>query len=158
MKVYLTFYLAIIISTFCFSQDDVFHNRNLPPQQLKQDFSILKSSLEYNHPDLYLYTPKERLDSLFFDIENELEKNRIAIDFFKLLTPLQHQIGNNHTVIMPPAEYLDYIKTKASLLPFILYFDDNSYYVLADGANEYILKEGAIIESCLLYTSPSPRD
>lgn len=85
MKVYLTLYLASITSIFCFSQNDAFQNGNLTPQQLKEDFSILRSSLENNHPDLYLYTPKEKLDSFFLNIENELESEKPPLTFLNYL-------------------------------------------------------------------------
>ncbi len=145
MKRLLTLYLTIGLSHFCFSQIEANGVKNLLPHQLKQDFSILRSSLVLNHPDLYLYCSKEKMDSLFLAIEDQLIVEMTPIEFMRLLTPIHHLIGNNHTLIMPPRKYINYINTVAKRIPFSLYYINNNFFVSVDGSNEYTLKEGVII-------------
>lgn len=147
MKKYLIIYWVIGFLSPCFSQIETGITNTLTINQLTQDFFILKSSLEGNHPDLYLYSSKTKMDSLFQTIEDKLVTEMTTMEFVRLLTPIHHLIGNNHTVIMPPNDYINYLKSGAKRLPFSLYFDNAQFYISVDASNEYILKEGAIIET-----------
>ncbi len=147
MKKLIPFCLGLLLANCCFAQNNDNGIQQLTPTQLQQDFTILKSSLQLNHPDLYLYCGKEKMDSLLANIENKLTDEMTNMEFFNLLTPIHALIGNNHTWIMPPKAYVNYIKTKAKRFPFSFYLDRDTLFVAVDGSAEYILKEGAIIET-----------
>lgn len=147
MKKLLLFWLGLLLANCCFAQSNTNKIKQLTAPQLQQDFAILKSSLALNHPDLYLYCGKEKMDSLFNSIENKLTNEMTNMEFFNLLTPIHALIGNNHTWIMPPKAYVNHIKTKAKRFPFSFYVDKDTLFVAVDGSAEYSLKEGAVIET-----------
>ena len=146
MKKRISFWIGLLIANCCFAQINANGIKQLTTSQLQQDFAILKSSLQLNHPDLYLYCGEEKMDSLFNSIENKLTDEMTNMEFFNLLTPIHALIGNNHTWIIPPKAYVNHIKTKAKRFPFSFYLDKDTLFVAKDGSNEYILKEGAVIE------------
>ena len=101
----------------------------------RQDFEILRKTIEQLHPDPYRYTNKEtfnsKLDSAYNAIQNELTE----IEFYRIIAPLVTQIKNGHTSISLPDTYYNGIV----LLPLKLVTFQERIYVhrdLLDKKNE----------------------
>ncbi|MEK9613147.1 MAG: hypothetical protein VW080_04390, partial [Flavobacteriaceae bacterium] len=63
-------YIIIVLPIFVFGQNEL--EITLTEEETKEDFQLLKNSILNYHPDIYLYTPKSKLDSIFSGIENSL--------------------------------------------------------------------------------------
>lgn len=118
-----------ITSTFIApKKDNINYLKYLHPvDKLKEDFAVLKEALEDGHPGIYDYTPKEKMDSLFNDIQNKINKPMASEDFRRLIYPVVANIRDSHT-ILEPVKY----SYPPILLPPVLF-----------GPEEGVLKIGA---------------
>ncbi len=71
------------------------------PDELKQDVDYAYKKLKKLHPNLYLYVSKEKLDSKFESLKNNLTKPLSSIDFYKKFTPVVTSIKQGHTSVFP---------------------------------------------------------
>jgi hypothetical protein len=104
----------------------------LSVSDLRKDFTILRTTLEEIHPDLYRYTSKQKFnrvaDSIFATIGTELT----MIDFYRRIAPIVTLIRNGHTAIRLPNSYYD----QMSLLPFRLVTFENKVYIRNDFSSQ----------------------
>ena len=114
-------------------------------EQLLGDLQIFESSLRQNHPQLFLYSSKQKLDSFFIEAKAKLKGDMKPIEFYRILTPILPMIGNNHTNISPPKSFIEFISTAAKRFPFSLFYQNGSLYVLEDASVEYTIREGSLI-------------
>ena len=101
------------------------NKENLPlisPEKLKEDFQLLKTSLEKTHAGLYPYTPKDSLDYAFNQIESSLNQPMTSINFYRKITPLLQLIGNGHTHFHAPPDFKTAINTTLLRFPFCCLF------------------------------------
>lgn len=120
---------------------------SLSASQLQEDLNILRVELERVHPGLYTYTPKSQLDTVFNNISTQLDHPLPALEFFRLLMPLHRAIGNNHTKIYPPEDYVQALTTHLPRLPFRLYWYQDTLFVTEDVSREHQIGQGSQITS-----------
>jgi len=123
------------------------YNNLLPVSELKEDLHILKKNLEEVHPGLYAYHSKEKFDTLFSEIEQNLKQPLTGVDFYRKLLPILPLIANNHTHIMCPEDYKDALANDLPRLPFRLYLKERRLFVNEDHSNEQIIGVGKEIKS-----------
>lgn len=143
-KILIPFIASLILSCFSIS-NCLFAQESLNEEQLLTDFQIFESSLRQNHPQLFLYTSKRKLDSFFIEAKQMIKENMSPLEFYQILTPILPMIGNNHTNILPPKSFIEFISTEAKRFPFSLHYHNDSLFVLEDASKEYIIKEGSQI-------------
>ncbi len=119
----------------------------LSPAELQQDLNILQTELQNVHPGLYTYTPKSKLDAIFKSIRTELDTPSTPLAFFRSLMPLHRAIGNNHTKIYPPDDYVDALTTQLPRLPLRLYWYQDTLFVTEDVSQENEIGQGSQIVS-----------
>jgi|GEM_PF-1441504 len=119
----------------------------LNPAQLRQDLVLLQTELEKVHPGLYTYTSKPQLDALWDNISTQLDAAMTPLQFFRLLMPLHRAIGNNHTKIYPPENYVKALTTDLPRLPLRLYWYQDSLFVTEDVSRENQIGQGSQIIS-----------
>ncbi len=79
---------------------------SFPAEALREDYRVLRTTLEKHHPALYWYTPKDSMD-LFFDryydqIADSMTRQEFGV---KVLGPLTGKIRCGHTSFGYPARY-----------------------------------------------------
>jgi hypothetical protein len=99
------------------------------PQQLQEDFQILRTTLEEAHPGLYTFASQAERDAQFDQLEAQLDRELTGIEFYRLIAPLVTDIHDGHTVIWPPADSPVYATDRDTFLPFRLRFIDGDGYV-----------------------------
>jgi len=72
------------------------------PGQLRDDFRVLRQSLEEAHPGLYRHTSRNELDRLFLEAEQSLDGPLDVFEFYRVLTPLVASVRCGHTNIELP--------------------------------------------------------
>lgn len=87
-------------------------------EQLKEDFSLLRTALEESHAGLTFYSPKKEMDRLFDRIDGQLVKPMTEPEFLKRLTLLIAGINDGHTGIQPSQDYQVYLSSKGIIFPF----------------------------------------
>lgn len=100
-----TILLTLIISAnFSSGQDLNIQEKLYSVDDLKKDLYFLKTKLENNHPNLYLYTQKSLINNTFDSIENSIDKPLSATEFYKRITIISSLIKDGHTIILPNSE------------------------------------------------------
>ncbi len=101
--------------------------QNLTPAQLQSDFNFLRQALEKQHPALYHYTPKNRMDQVFDSIQAQLQKPLSAQAFYSLLSLLNQEVKDGHTTLLPvqSEEEALYLPFRFTLVAGELYIDRN---------------------------------
>src|SRR4051794_20085454 len=67
------------------------------PQQLVEDFRIVREALEKGHPGIYRYVSKKTLDKQFDEAEKKLDHPMDVYGFFRILAPMVARIECGHT-------------------------------------------------------------
>ncbi|MFD2561479.1 S41 family peptidase [Aquimarina rubra] len=143
-KILVPFFTILVFS--CFSSSNcLVAQETLKKEQLLEDFQIFESSLRQNHPQLFLYTSEQKLDSFFINAKKLIKNEMSPIEFYKILTPILPMVGNNHTNILPPKSFVEFISTETKRLPFSFFYKNDTLYVLEDVSKEYLIGEGSIV-------------
>jgi hypothetical protein len=87
---------------------------------LKADLRFLRGKLERMHPELYRYTSKAELGSLFDSLESVIAGPMDEQQFLSLLELVPARIRNGHTMILPSAAAMEYYGTRGRSLPFLV--------------------------------------
>lgn len=112
--------------------------RKFSPQELRKDFSVMRSSLEEAHPGIYWYTNKQALDAKFDSVYNSLNDSLTMMDFYKRAAPVIAQIRCGHTRLIMRASRLskrDLNEDKAKGKPI---FNDIDFRI--EGHKLYVVK------------------
>jgi len=78
--------------------------RQFTVSQLKDDFTALRTAFEKKHPNIYLYTPKQRLDSMFDSLYIHIDRPMTMVEFYRHVTLLSSLIKDGHSYILPSDE------------------------------------------------------
>jgi hypothetical protein len=92
--------------------------RKFSAQQLQEDFSIFRGSLEEAHPSLYWYTPKDSMDLYFEDGRRQLTDSLTEGQFRKILSFIIAKIRDGHASVRPSKAAAEALGQNA---PFPLY-------------------------------------
>jgi hypothetical protein len=112
--------------------------KKFEPTQLREDFQIMRHSLEEGHPGLYRYTKKTDLDRIFDETENSLNHPMDFYEFYRVMALPIAAIKCGHTdVDLSP----DVRKETERLpwLPFDVKVLDSRAYIFRDYAKGGIL-------------------
>jgi len=101
-----------------------------PVEELKEDFSVLRSSIEEGHAGLYRYSTKEEMDRLFDDAFSALTEPLTELEFMRLLAPLVAALGCGHTGYQFSSGLSAYAEKLPTYLPFGLKFIGRKAYLL----------------------------
>ena len=104
-------YLTLTIYTICaFGQSKTFSK-----EQMCGDIDVLFSTIEKVHPNMYSVYPKQELTKDVEKIKSDLKTEGDVFYFYKQITPLVAKLGDGHTSVSFP---FDYLKTDTAVLLF----------------------------------------
>ena len=75
--------------------------RKFSAQQLREDYTIFRASLEEAHPGLYWYTPKDSMDRYFEIGKSKLRDSMNEGQFRTVLSYVIAKIGDGHASVRP---------------------------------------------------------
>ncbi|GAA4420002.1 S41 family peptidase [Nibrella viscosa] len=101
---------------------------------LKQDFDILRKTLEEAHPGLYWYTDSVVMDKFFDSTKLLLNRDMTEMEFFKFLLPVIANIKCGHTNLKPSHNEAAFQFTR--ILPFDLFCQGEKLYIRKDFTNK----------------------
>ncbi|WP_214225833.1 hypothetical protein [Pedobacter sp. B4-66] len=70
-----------------------------PPSDLKKDIDLVQTTLEKEHPNLYLYIPKKALDYKFDSLRKTIDKPITPIALYIKLQRVISRIGDGHLTV-----------------------------------------------------------
>lgn len=129
-----------------FSQNNTFnqdYRYSIP--DLQTDFQFLRTNLEKTHPNLYLYTPKTKLNLFFDSLYNSIVTPLTEMEFYNLITLLNSKIKDGHTMLLPSKEATNYFNQNGSFFPFYIIIKNDKLYVNMNCSADTSIKAGAEI-------------
>lgn len=135
----------LFLPLFVLAQQEV--APQLSVSELQEDFTILRRNLEDKHIGLYTYTTKEEMDQVFDKCYQGINRKMTAIEFYRHVGPLLGPIGNGHTDIEIPQEYLTATQSLLPRLPLSTYYDQGNLYILKNSSNDDSIESGSILKS-----------
>ena len=120
------------------------------PQQLKEDYTILRNILEHKHPSLYWYTGKDSMDMYFDNFYREIKDSMTEQQFgWKILAPLTDKLHCGHTSFGMSKAYNNWAVNKRfpSFPLFMKFWNDTMVVTSNLNRNDSVLKRGTIIRS-----------
>jgi Peptidase family S41 len=123
-------------------------DKKYSPEQLRQDYSLLRTILEKKHPSLYWYTCKDSMDHFFDSSYHSITDSMTDYAFgWKLLAPLTHQVHCGHTSF-EMSRHKHPVKTSASFFPLQVKVWGDTMVVMSDlNKKDSVIKEGMLITS-----------
>ncbi len=94
------FFFAIILFSSCAVNKNYSPAKKFPKEELREDFTLMRSILETKHPSLYWYTSKDSMDQ-YFDryyraIDDSMSEQQFA---WHILAPMVDKIHCGHTSV-----------------------------------------------------------
>jgi hypothetical protein len=109
----------------------------IEPQQLIEDFRILRSALEEGHSGIYRYTSKPDLDAKFDQAEKVLNRAMTPVEFYRLVAPVVAAVKCGHTdVALPFDDVRAGPQAEKPLLPLQVRVLGDKVYIFRDFSND----------------------
>jgi hypothetical protein len=146
----LLFFLPILLLCSCSNKILPSGPQKYPPDQLREDYGLLRDVLEKFHPSLYWYTPKDSMDYFFNEYKKAITDSMTEQAFgFKILGPLTTKIRCGHTSFLFSKGYSRYLALRRlPSFPLHLKIWSDTMVVTANlNRKDSIFKRGAIIKS-----------
>ncbi|MDQ2719240.1 MAG: S41 family peptidase [Bacteroidota bacterium] len=123
-------------------------NKKYSPEELRQDYSLLRNILEKKHPSLYWYTPKDAMNYFFDEGYKAISDSMTGLQFgWNILAPITSAIHCGHTSFSMSKGWNKFIKNK--IIPsFPLYlkvWKDTMMVVANLNPNDSVIKKGNFI-------------
>lgn len=129
----LLFPLIFIFFSGCAStikQTEIEINKKYSPSQLKEDFDFLFQTFKQVHPDLFLYTPENVVDSILASRRKKLNRPMTSFEFYKFIMPVIAENFDGHTFLNFPYKYRKkYLDDGGKIIPFDVRIDDQRLFV-----------------------------
>lgn len=97
---------------------------------LKTDLQLLKTKLEAIHPDLFAYTPKDRLEQVFDSCYQQLNDDTDDRQFYGIIKVLLSTVRDDHLSSEASPRFSQYIHSENAYVPLMVYFRGDSIFVV----------------------------
>ncbi len=115
-------------------------------KELKEDFNILRKSLEEGHPSLYRYTSKEELSNDFNTAYQKITTPLTEVEFYKLITPIISKIQCGHTQSSLSEQYHEFYKNRKVYFPLQTRFNNG----LLINSKDFSVDQDTILSGSIL--------
>jgi hypothetical protein len=146
---YLLFIILVCISCNVIKKDAYNPTTKYSAVELKEDFSILRKILKFNHPSLYWYSTKDSVDNFFSATYACLQDSLTEQQFRKRVAWVLNKIRCGHTAVRPSKNYSKYYNTqRIKVFPvFLKVWDDSAVVVHNLSIGDTALRRGTIVIS-----------
>ncbi len=93
----------------------------LTSNQLKEDFSLLRSVLEEGHAGLYVHRNKKEVDVRFDELSNKLDSSTSLLDFYKLIAEFVDFIADGHSTVNFDTKLRNQTLNEIGIFPITLF-------------------------------------
>ena len=126
--------MFVFITALSFAQKATKENR-IAPEKLRQDFQILRTSLEEGYPGMSRYNSKIFTDSLFDSSEKQLQKEMSEREYFLFLSKIVMQLHDGHMDVYPTEKTLEKLANRECTIPFQAFISGQKMYVQKNYSN-----------------------
>lgn len=110
--IYFICFVALLSSCVSVSKYNESVTQNHAIIDLKKDVDAAYRQLQRNHPKLYQYISKEKLEAKFDSLKNTITSPLTSRAFYEKLAPVVKSIGQGHLFVTPPQKRLEKEKRK----------------------------------------------
>jgi hypothetical protein len=149
-RIFLQAVITLVFFTGCSVSKNYNPDKKYSPQQLQQDYSLLRNILEKKHPSLYWYTPKDSMDYYFDKGYQSITDSMTEFQFgWNVLAPVISKIRCGHTSFAMSKGWYKFIKNKQiPSFPLRLKVWGDTMVVTANlNPKDSIIKKGMLITS-----------
>ncbi len=115
-------------------------------KELQEDFVFMRLHME-NNPNLYLYSSKEKVDSVFDLCYNGIVVPMTVNQFYTHITSIQPVIKDGHNYLLPSVELQNYYSSNAVYLPLNYTQYEGKLYITQNLSDDTTLQVGDEIKS-----------
>src|SRR5688572_30205956 len=131
--------ILVLCALLFSSANEKIEIRQLTPEELKKDVSILRKALEKYHPGLYWYTSKKEFDLTWDSLNASIVRPMSDEQFLRLLLPVIAKVKCAHTLFYPSNDVL----SSGTRFPLDLKFINGKGYIIPDSVNKYHIPSGS---------------
>ena len=120
--------LFIFIAALSFAQKAT-KDSMIAPEKLRQDFHIMRASLEEGYPGMNRYNSKAFTDSLFNASEKQIQNAMSEREFYLFLSKIVMQLRDGHMDVSPTKNTRDKLADSKCSIPFQALISGHKMYV-----------------------------
>lgn len=148
----LNFIFSLLLCSIIFScRTAAIHdiNKKYSPEELREDFTVLRKTLEANHPSLYWYTSKDTIDWYFNNVYSNITDSMTEDAFRNRIAWATSHIKCGHTSVRSSKKYSNAIlKARPPVFPLAVKTWDDSLVVLSSAfRNDSVFRRGTVLLS-----------
>src|ERR1700730_1060392 len=125
----LLIFLGFITSISTFSQPINESLKKIPQAQLRQDFLVMKDTLQKIHAGLYTYKSKAEIDHVFDSCYATIPDSMTIPEFFALTRFILASIEDGHTNCKLPRQVLNDFMSNSKVFPAMVLFINNRAFI-----------------------------
>ena len=118
---------------------------SLSSNQLKEDFSLLRSVFEEGHAGLYVHRKKTEVDVRFDELSIKLDSPTTLLDFYKLIAEFIDYIADGHTTVNFDTKLGNHILNEVGIFPIKPSLINERFYVYRDFSEDESIAVGTEI-------------
>ncbi|WDF57177.1 S41 family peptidase [Mucilaginibacter sp. KACC 22063] len=113
-------------------------------KEVREDFHYLYTTLQQNHYNLFVNTPKKEYDQAYRELEGKIKDHMSLIEVNRLFQPFIALSGLAHCSIAFPFRpaYLDYLKQGGKVFPLDIAVNHEQVYVTDNYSKDPTIKAG----------------
>lgn len=121
-----------------------YHHR-FAVEELREDLQVLRDSLAINHPALYRFTSRKKLDGAFDKAGQGITHPLTQVEFYGLIAPLVGMVGDIHTTVEVADASFNYLVTQSKLFPLGIRIIRGQVYVAGNNSMDTTIPAGSRI-------------
>jgi len=125
----LVFFSFFTLTSSLSAQVNPFDSTKYTVQELQEDFNYMRSQIKRRGTVIYLYNTKKQTDQYFDSLYQCIKEPMTAIEFFRLVAPLQAFIKDVHTSVFPGEAIRKSFFENQQLFPIDIEIIDGKVYV-----------------------------
>lgn len=145
-------YRQVLLVVCCFFygsgrlHSQVFNDSIFSKEQMQQDFAILRDALYQNHPGVFKYSSRQKLDSVYEACQGLMDTVMNDRQYRMVLRGFVSQIGCGHTNVMASkSAQRKFQARKHHLLPFDVAVVDRKLYIVTNNSSDSSIVPGSEI-------------
>lgn len=115
--------------------------------ELKKDFAVMRSALEYMHPGIYWYSSRESIKKCLDSSYAQINRPMTEREFYWLLSPVLARVKCGHTYPRMSQAYEDAGGEEFTYLPMEVFWDGERLFVVSNRSTDSSLAPGDEIRS-----------
>ncbi|BAU52402.1 S41 family peptidase [Mucilaginibacter gotjawali] len=124
--------VAVVSAAGVYAQSQNDYARKISPELLKQDFLVLRDSLQNLHAGLYRYKSESEMNAMFDRCYKQLDHPMTETDFFAIVSSLVSSIEDGHTECFLPQDMIKAIIAGVKVFPVQPKYIGDKAYVPCD--------------------------